>query len=461
MKQFDIIVIGGGPGGYVAAIRAAQLGQQVAIVEQEKQLGGTCLRVGCIPSKSLLDSSHLYELANAGLKDRGINISKVQLDLSQMMRHKTDVVSTLAGGINGLMKKNKIERFLGHGQLRPDSVVEVRSKDETTALQAKSIILATGSVPASLPGIEIDGEFVGSSTEALAYQEVPKQLVVIGGGVIGLEMGTVWRRLGSQVTILEYLDRILPGLDDEIAAEALKLFKKQGLQFQLGAKVTGVKTNRKTVDVQIDGQDSIRCDKVLMAVGRKPNTDRLGLDAVGVKTDKRGFIEVNNKFETSCPGVFAVGDVIGGAMLAHKAEEEGIACVEQLCNGYGHINYLAIPSVVYTEPEIAGVGRTEEQLQDAGLEYRKGLFPYAANGRARASGHIDGKVKILADKQTDRVLGVHIIGAQAGELIAECVAAIEFGASSEDIARTCHAHPTLSETIKEAALAVDKRTIHL
>ncbi|WP_417847737.1 dihydrolipoyl dehydrogenase [Thalassoglobus sp.] len=461
MAKFDLVVIGAGPGGYVAAIRAAQLGKKVAIVEKEKQLGGTCLRVGCIPSKALLESSHLYENAQVGMKERGVTFSKVQLDLAAMMKHKSGVVDTLAGGIDGLMKKNKIERLVGHGKLSGKGQVTISSRGEEVQVEADQILLATGSVPASLPGMSIDGEYVGSSTEALKYDEIPKQLVVIGGGVIGLELGTVWRRLGSQVTVLEYMDRILPGLDSEIAKEALKLFKQQGLEFQLGAKVTGVKINRKTVDVLIDGQEPLRCEKVLMAVGRRPNTGSLGLEEAGVEVDQRGFVKVNSQYQTSVPGVYAVGDLIGGAMLAHKAEEEGIACVEQLFSSYGHVNYNAIPSVVYTDPEIASVGKTEDELKESGIEYRKGAFPFMANGRARASGHLEGKVKILADAKTDRVLGVHIIGANAGELIAECVAAIEFGASSEDIARTCHAHPTLSETIKEAALAVDKRTIHI
>lgn len=460
MAKFDLVIIGAGPGGYVAAIRAAQLGKKVAIIEKEKQLGGTCLRVGCIPSKALLESSHLYEQAGSGLKDRGIQVAKLQLDLSTMMKHKSGVVDTLAGGIDGLMKKNQIERIFGHGRLIAAGQVGVHSAEGESVIETEHVLLATGSVPASLPGIEIDGEYVGSSTDALAYQEVPKQMVVIGGGAIGLELGTVWRRLGAQVTVLEYLDRILPGMDEEIAKESLKIFKKQGLKFQLSAKVVGVKINRKTVDVQVEGLEPIRCDKVLMAVGRRPNTSQLGLEEAGVQTDQRGFVTVDKHFQTSAAGVFAIGDLIGGAMLAHKAEEEGIACVEQLYTGYGHVNYNAIPGVVYTDPEIASVGATEEGLKAAGIEYRKGSFPYAANGRARASGHTEGKVKILAHAKTDRVLGVHIVGANAGELIAECAAAIEFGASSEDIARTSHAHPTLSETIKEAAMSVAGRTIH-
>lgn len=460
MAEFDLVVIGAGPGGYVAAIRAAQLGRQVAIVEKEPQLGGTCLRVGCIPSKALLEVSHHYEMANHSFKNFGITASKLQLSVPVLMQHKSKVVSTLAGGIDGLMKKNKIQRYQGHARFDSAGKISVESSKGTETLNYRHALIATGSVPTSLPGIELDGTLAGSSTDAIAYDEVPKHLVVIGAGVIGLELGTVWRRLGSQVTVLEYLDRILPGTDSEIAAEALKIFRKQGLEFRLGTKVLGVKGNRKSIDVQIEGAEPIRCDKVLVAVGRKPNTDNLGLDKIGVQTDKRGFIAVDAHYQTSCAGVFAVGDVIGGAMLAHKAEEEGVACVERLFKGYGHVNYDAIPGVVYTEPEIAAVGRTEDQLKEAGVNYRKGVFPFAANGRARAGGHIDGKVKILADAATDRVLGVHIIGAHAGEMIHEAVAAIEFGASSEDIARCCHAHPTLSETIKEAALAVDGRALH-
>lgn len=459
MADFELIVIGAGPGGYIAAIRAAQLGKRVAIVEKEKQLGGTCLRVGCIPSKALLESSQSYEDVATRLKDRGILVKGLQLDLAKMMEHKSKVVSALAGGIDGLMKKHQIKRYQGHGRIESAGKVVVDgSKQET--LTAESILIATGSQPSTLPGIDFDGASVGSSTDAIAYEEVPKQLVVIGAGYIGLELGTVWRRLGAQVLVLEYLDRILPGLDAEMASDALKIFKKQGLEFRLKTKVTGVKRNRTTCDVLIEGGDPVRCNRVLLAVGRKPNTANLGLDAVGVQTDPRGFIQVDEQYQTTCKGVFAIGDVIGGAMLAHKAEEEGVACVERLYAGYGHVNYNAVPGVVYTEPEIATVGKTEEQLKEAGVDYRKGLFPFAANGRARASGHMEGKVKILADKATDRVLGVHIIGPHAGELIAEAVSALEFGATSEDIARCCHAHPTLSEAVKEAALAVDERTLN-
>lgn len=460
MPHHDLIVIGSGPGGYVAAIRAAQLGKIVACVEQESALGGTCLRIGCIPSKALLESSHIYEQAAAGWAKRGIVAGKVQLDLAAMQGHKDRVVKTLTGGIDGLFKKNKVTRYRGRARIDGPGRVVIDSSKGAVELTADHVLIATGSTPASLPGIEIDEDRIVSSTGALALDEVPKHLIVIGAGYIGLEMGTVWRRLGAKVTVLEYLDRILPGMDSQVAAEARKLFEKQGLTFQLGCKVTGVKPNRKTVDVAIDGGEPVRGDRVLVAVGRRPNTHRLGLDTAGIETDQRGFIPVDNHFQTSQPGVFAIGDVIGGAMLAHKAEEEGIACVEQLYAGYGHINYDTIPGVVYTEPEIASVGNTEDELKESGVAYNKGQFPFLANGRARASGRTEGFVKMLAHQQTDRVLGVHIIGAHAGELIAECASAMEFGASSEDIARCCHAHPTLAEAVKESAFAVSGRAIH-
>ena len=457
----DLIIIGGGPGGYVAAIRAAQLKKTVTIIEKEPLLGGTCLRVGCIPSKALLESSHMFELAQHTMAARGVVVGKLTLDLATMLQHKESVVRTLGGGIDGLMKKNKITRVFGTAKIAAAGRVSVEGKDGTQEITGENILIATGSVPASLPGIEIDGDRIGTSTEALCYPEVPKHLIVIGAGVIGLELGTVWRRLGAQVTVLEYLDRILPGMDNEIAAEAKKIFEKQGIEFRLGCKVTGAKVVKKVCEVTIDGGEVIKADRVLVAVGRKANSQNLGLENVGVQLDKRGFIVVDKHLMTTAPGILAVGDVIGGAMLAHKAEEEGVAAVEHLYTGYGHVNYDAIPGVVYTEPEIATVGFTEETLIQLGRKYRKGSFPFLANGRARASGTTDGKVKILADAETDRVLGVHIIGSHAGELIAECTAAIEYGASSEDIARTCHAHPTLAEAVKEAALAVDGRVLHM
>lgn len=461
MTKHDLIIIGGGPGGYVAAIRAAQLGLNVACVEFESALGGTCLRVGCIPSKALLESSDKFAEISGDVAARGIVVDGVQLDLAAMLKNKDRVVRALTGGIDSLFKKNKITRYLGRGRIAGPGQVIVSGSEGDQELSADKIIIATGSVPATLPGVELDGDRIGSSTEALCYPSVPGHLVVIGAGAIGLELGTVWRRLGSSVTILEYFDRILPGMDADIAGEALKVFKKQGLQFQLGCKVTAAKTDGKSCTVEIDGADPISCDRVLVAVGRKPNTADLGLDAVGIETDKRGFIVVDEHFATAAAGIYAIGDVIGGAMLAHKAEEEGVACVEGIVNGYGHVNYDTVPAIVYTSPEIASVGKTEEQLQEAGVAYRKGEFPFIANGRARAIGHTEGRAKILADEKTDRILGVHIIGPHAGDLIAEAAVAMEFGASSEDLARCCHAHPTLAEVVKEASLAVDGRALHM
>ena len=460
MTQHDLVVIGAGPGGYVAAIRAAQLGLNVACIEKEPKLGGTCLRVGCIPSKALLEASGLYEQAQHRFAGIGIGVGKLSLDLAAMLRAKDDTVQTLTGGVAMLLKQNGVTRYEGHARFQSPQQLVVESDGQVTEIQTKQTLIATGSRPSFLPGVEPDGDRIGTSTEALSYERVPKHLVVIGAGYIGLELGAVWNRLGSEVTVLEYLDRILPGTDSEIAAEAYKIFRKQGLQFQLNCRVTGVQVAKKKCEVQCDKADPIQCDQVLLAVGRRPNTDGLNIEAIGVETEKRGFIKVNHQFETSVKGVYAIGDVIGGAMLAHKAEEEGIACVDQLCGRYGHVNYDAIPSVVYTDPEIASVGKTEDQLKDAKIAYLKGSFPFAANGRARAIGHVTGRVKVLADQQTDRVLGVHIIGPHAGDLIAEAAVAIEFGASSEDIARCCHAHPTLAEAIKEAALAVDGRAIH-
>lgn len=458
-QAFDLVVIGAGPGGYVAAIRAAQLGMTVAVVEREAQLGGTCLRVGCIPSKALLETTELYEQTQTNFANRGLIAKSVTVDIAQMMKHKQSVVSYLDGGIQGLLKKNKVERFFGHGRLLGGGLVDVSGASPAT-LTAKNILIATGSVSSVLPGIQPDGDRIGTSTEALSWPAVPRHLVVIGAGVIGLELGTVWRRLGSQVTVLEYLPRILPGVDAQIAAECQKIFTRQGIEFRLSTKVRSVTADAKQCVVEIDGSDPVTCDRVLVAIGRKPCTDDLGLSTAGVLTDPRGFIKVNASYQTTAAGVYAVGDVIGGAMLAHKAEEEGIACIEKIRTGHSHINYGSIPSVIYTAPEIASVGANEDALKDANVSYRVGRFSFAANGRAKAGGHTDGFVKILADAETDRVLGVHIIGTHAGELIAEAAVAMEFGASSEDIARCCHAHPTLAEAIKEAALAVDKRAIH-
>lgn len=460
MTKHDLIVIGAGPGGYVAAIRAAQLGLDVACIEKEPSLGGTCLRVGCIPSKALLESSHHFHATEADMKRHGLKIGKLELDLPAMLKHKDSTVSALTKGVDGLFKKNKIKRYEGTASFSGKGKLKVEGKDNVE-LTAEHIIIATGSKVASLKGIEFDGDLIGDSTTALSYPEVPEHLVVIGAGVIGLELGSVWLRLGAKVTVLEYLDHILPGLDEEISKDAQKIFKKQGFEFRLNTKVTGAKAKKKKVVVSAEGMDDLECDRLLVAVGRWANTDGLGLDKIGLETNKRGQIEVNEHYETSVKGVYAIGDVIPGLMLAHKAEEEGIACVEHIVTGVGHVNYAAIPGVVYTHPEIAGVGKTEQELREAGIEYNVGKFNFMANGRARAMGDTTGWVKILADKKTDRVLGAHIIGPKAGELIAEIAMAIEFKASAEDIARSCHAHPTLSECVKEAALGVAGRTIHM
>lgn len=460
MNSHDLVVIGAGPGGYVAAIRAAQLGLNTACVELEPALGGTCLRVGCIPSKALLESSGRFAAAQKDLAVHGVKVAGVELDLAAMMKRKNDIVSLLTKGIDALFKKNKVTRYAGRGRLAGGGRIIVEGSAAPVELAAKNIILATGSRSALLPGIELDGDFVGTSTEALSFPAVPGHLVVIGAGFIGLELGSVWRRLGARVTVLEFLDRILPGIDAEIAADAQKLFARQGIEFRLGTKVTAAKRVGEQCVVEMEGGEPIACDRVLVAVGRAPNTEGLGLDAAGVQTDQKGRITINEHFATSAPGIFAIGDVVGGAMLAHKAEEEGVACAEYLATGGGQVNYDTIPGVVYTHPEIGSVGKTEEQLQAAGIAYRKGIFPFRASGRARALGEVEGKVKMLADAQTDRLLGVHILGPQAGELINEAAVAMSFGASSEDLARCCHAHPTLAEALKEAALAVDGRAIH-
>jgi dihydrolipoamide dehydrogenase len=455
----DLIVIGGGPGGYVAAIRAGQLGLNVACVEEEPALGGTCLRIGCIPSKALLESSERYHEAKAGLAAYGVRVQGAEADLPAMMKRKDLIVGGRTKGVDFLFKKNKVTRYLGRGRLAGAGRVVVEGSSPVE-LRARHIVIATGSKPAMLPGIEPDLDRIGTSTEALSYPEVPGHLVVIGAGYIGLELGSVWLRLGSRVTVVEYLDRILPGMDGELAHEGQKLLARQGLEFQLGQRVTGARVEKRECVVEREGADPIRCDRVLVAVGRVPNTDGLGLDAVGIKIDPKGRIPVDEHYTTSTEGIYAIGDVIGGAMLAHKAEEEGVACVEGIATGYGHVNYDAIPGVVYTEPEIASVGRTEEELNAAGTEFRKGVFQFRANARAHCLGQIEGRVKMLADAKTDRILGVHVIGPRAGDLIAEAAVAIEFGASSEDIARSSHAHPTLAESMKEAALAVDGRSIH-
>jgi len=459
--QHDLVVIGGGPGGYVAAIRAAQLGMRAAVVEKEEKLGGTCLRVGCIPSKALLESSHKFEEAGHEFSQHGIRVAGVTLDLAAMMKRKDEVVGTLSKGIEALLAKNKVTRIRGTGRLAGPGRVEVMHADgATTTLEAPQIIVAVGSRAVVLPGIEVDGRFVGTSTEAIAFDAVPGHLVVIGGGYIGLELGSVWRRLGAKVTVLEYADRILAGLDGEIAAEALPLFRKQGLDIRLGAKVKSARAVGAGCIVECEGQEPIACDRVLAATGRRPATDDLGLDTVGIQVDKRGCIPVDGRFRTSATGVYAIGDCVPGPMLAHKAEEDGVACVEAMHSGWAHVDYDLVPAVVFTHPEIAAVGKTEEQLVAAGTAFRKGVFPFRANGRARTINDTTGKVKVLADAATDRVLGVHIIGPSAGDLIGEAAAAMNFGATAEDIARVCHAHPTLPEALKEAALAVHGQAIH-
>jgi dihydrolipoamide dehydrogenase len=461
MPKHDLIVIGAGPGGYVAAIRAAQLGLDVASVDEHEQLGGTCVRVGCIPSKALLESSEHYLVARTRLDVHGVGVSGVTLDLERMLARKEAVVKSNTAGVAYLYKKNGITHYQGRGEIVAKGRVKVHAAGGDTDLEADHIIIATGSQVASLPGVELDGDRIGSSTEALSYPEVPGHLVVIGAGYIGLELGSVWKRLGSKVTVLEYLDRILPGMDAELAKEALKSFKKQGLGFRLKSEVTSAKVDGDNVLVEVEGTDAIACDRVLVAVGRRPNTSGIGLEALGVALDAQGRIDVDGDFRTNVSSIYAIGDVIPGPLLAHKAEEEAVACVEKIVTGYGHIDYHTIPGIVYTEPEIASVGQTEEQLVENGLAYNKGVFPYQANGRARALGQTEGKVKVLADAKSDRILGVHIIGARAGDLIAEAVAAMTFGASAEDLARTVHAHPTLSEVLKEAALGVAGRSIHI
>jgi dihydrolipoamide dehydrogenase len=461
VKEHDLVVIGAGPGGYVAAIRAAQLGLNVGCIEEAPALGGTCLRVGCIPSKALLETSQRYAEARHHLATQGITFSDLKLDLAAMLRRKEQVVATLTKGVEGLFKKNKVTRYSGRGTISGPGRVKVNDGNTELEIRSGKILIATGSKPATLRGVEADGDLIGTSTEALSYPEVPRHLVVIGAGYIGLELGSVWRRLGATVTVLEFLDRILAGMDQEITAEAKKLFEKQGLEFRLGCKVTGARVKGRGCVVEVEGQAPVECDRVLVAVGRKPNTDGLGLDSVGIQPDEKGFIPVNKVFATTAEGVYAIGDVIGGPMLAHKAEEEGMACVEAMAGRPAPVDYDTIAGVVYTHPEIASVGKTEEQLRQIGREFRKGVFPFRANGRARTLGQVEGMVKVLADLKTDRILGVHIVGPHAGDMINEAAAAMAFGASSEDLARTCHAHPTLGEALREAALAVSGRAIHV
>ena len=456
----DLVVLGGGPGGYVAAIRAAQLGLNVACIDENLQFGGTCLRVGCIPSKALLESSHLYHQAAHDLAEHGIEVTGAKIDLPAMLKRKDEVVNTLTGGINMLLKRNKVTAYVGRGQLSGPGKLVVKSEDGEQEISAKSIIIATGSKPAMMKGVEFDGDLIGDSTTALSYPAVPKSMIVIGGGYIGLELGSVWSRLGAEVTVLEAMDRVLPGLDEEIGRLAHRTFEKQGLKFVTGAWVESATVENGECLVKIKGQEPLTAERVLLCTGRVPNTDSIGLETVGIETDARGTIQIDENFTTSAAGVYAIGDCVPGAMLAHKASEEGIACVEKIVNGTGQIHYDAIPAIVYTHPEIAMVGKTEQQLKEEGTEYLKGMCPYGANGRARAIGDAEGRVKILADAKTDRLLGVHIIGAHAGDLIAEAAVAMTFKASSEDLARCSHAHPTLSEILMEAAMAVEGRAVH-
>ncbi|MEX2570382.1 MAG: dihydrolipoyl dehydrogenase [Gemmatimonadota bacterium] len=458
-NEFDLVVLGAGPGGYVGAIRGAQLGMRVACVEKEDALGGTCLRVGCIPSKALLDSSELYDqmVHKAGL--HGFEAEGVSVDVGTMLRRKDDVVTGLTRGVAGLFKKNKIEWVRGFGRLTSANTVEVEGSDGARTIRAKSVLLAPGSVPIELPFLPFDGERIIDSTGALSIPEVPKHLVVVGGGVIGLELGSVWLRLGAKVTVLEAMPSILPGMDGEVVKQAARTFAKQGFDIRTGTKVTGADRKGDKVTVSMEGADPIEADYLLVAVGRRAYTEGMGFEDVGISLE-RGVVQVDERYHTGVGNVYAVGDAIGGRMLAHKAEEEGIAAVEFMAGKHGHVNYDAVANVVYTWPEIASVGRSEEELREAGLEARVGKFPWAANGRAKAMGEADGFVKIIADAVTDRVLGVHIFGPRASDLIAEAALAMEFEASAEDIARSVHAHPTLPEAIKEAALAVGGRAIH-
>lgn len=463
MKQdsFDLVVVGGGPGGYVAALRAARQGMSVACIDEHDQLGGTCLRVGCIPSKALLESSQRYVEARQSLAQHGVLVGDVRLDLAVMQQRKDQVVKTLADGVAGLLKQAGVTRLQGRGRLDGPGRVTVTSPDAERSLTARHILLATGSRPAPLHGVELDGERIGTSTDALAYAEIPSRLVVIGAGYIGLELGSVWRRLGAEVTVLEALDRILPGMDLDLARAAQAMFEKQGFTFRLGVRVAGASATKRQATVRCEGGETFKCDRVLLAIGRVANTRDLGLETVGIEPDQRGEIPVADNFATSAPGVWAIGDCIRGPKLAHKASHEAVACIEALAGGRTSIRYDTIPGVVYTHPEIASVGKTEQQLQADNIEFRRGVFPLQASGRARAMGETDGRVKVLADARTDRLLGVHIIGPHAGDLIAEAAAAIEFGASAEDLGHVCHAHPTLSESLGEAALAVANRAIHI
>ena len=463
MSQYDVVIIGGGPGGYNAAIRAGQLGLKAAIVEMRETLGGTCLNVGCMPSKALLHASELYEAANREFEHMGIEVAP-RLNLSKMMAQKDESVTALTKGVDFLMKKNKVERILGKGRLAGPGRVEVDGADgKTVALETRNVVIATGSEPSGLPGVAVDGARIVDSTGALSLPEVPKTLIVIGAGIIGLELGSVWRRLGAEVTVIEYLDRICPGMDAEVAKTFQRTLAKQGVNFRLGAKVTGAKAGKSKVDLTVEpaaggASETLSADRVLLAIGRRPYTAGLGLETVGLVPDARGFIETDH-FRTAAAGVWAIGDVIHGPMLAHKAEEDAVACIELMAGKAGHVDYNLVPSVVYTAPEVAWVGRSEEQLKAEGRAYKAGKFPFAANSRAKINHETDGFVKVLADAATDEVLGVHILGPQAGELIGEYCVAMAFRAASEDIARICHPHPTRSEAGRQAAMGVEGWTM--
>jgi dihydrolipoamide dehydrogenase len=466
MATYDLVVIGTGPGGYVCAVRAAQLGMKVAVVEKNATLGGTCLNVGCMPSKALLHASEMFEEAAHSFAKMGVSVSMPKLDLPAMMNFKQQGIDGNVKGVEFLMKKNKIDVLKGTGKILGAGKVEVNGDGKSQTVETKNIVIATGSDIARLKGVEIDEKRIVSSTGALSLEKVPEKMLIIGAGVIGLELGSVWRRLGSEVMVVEFLDRILPGMDGEVAKQFQRMLEKQGFVFKLGAKVTGVDNSGKTLKVSVEPAaggpaQTFETDVVLVCIGRVPYTDGLGLKEAGIALDDRGRVQIDKHFSTSVKGVYAIGDVVAGPMLAHKAEDEGVACAEIIAGKAGHVNYDVIPGVVYTTPEVSSVGKTEEELKQAGVAYTSGKFPFTANGRSKVNQTTDGFVKILADAKTDRVLGVHIVGREAGEMIHEACVLMEFGGSAEDLARTCHAHPTRSEAVKEAALAVGKRAIHM
>ena len=463
-EKFNVVVIGGGPGGYVCAIRLAQLGFKTACVESRGSLGGTCLNVGCIPSKNLLNLSENFHKAK-NFSNLGIETGQLKLNIEKMMKNKDKAVTVLTKGVEFLFKKNKVTYFKGTGSFKsPNQISIIDDKKKETILEAQKIIISTGSEPVSLPNVKFDEKIILSSTGALSLNSVPKKMIVVGGGYIGLEMGSVWSRLGSEVHVIEFLDHITPGMDKEVSKEFMKILTKQGISFHMQTKVESIKNNKTSAKVFLMDKDGkkkeLECDVVLISVGRKPNTKNLKLDSVGVLLDEKKRIKVNQNFETNIKNIYAIGDVIAGPMLAHKAEEEGIAVAELISGQSGHVNYDVIPGVIYTSPEVATVGKTEEQLKSLGIKYKVGKFPFIANSRAKAINEPEGFVKILADEKTDKILGVHMIGPHVGEIIGEVAVAMEFGASSEDVARTCHAHPTFSEAVKEAALSIDKRAIH-